>query len=227
LPLVDRANDVIAKLAEAQSGEVQASQLQGEQAITAVAATQQIIAGLALVVGGLIAYFVARAITRPLKAMCDAMNKLAKGNREAEIPALGKRDEIGEMAKAVLVFRDAAVEKARLEQVTAEQAAQTEAQRAAAEDERRRRGAEQAKVVQTLADALGELAEGNVTCRLTEVFPADYEELRRDFNGAVQKLHEAMRAIDANVQRTRSGAGEIAHAADDLSRRTERQAASP
>jgi methyl-accepting chemotaxis protein len=53
-----------------------------------------------------IGVFVARTITRPVTAMTDAMNVLAAGDHSVEIPATERGDEIGMMARAVLVFKE-------------------------------------------------------------------------------------------------------------------------
>ncbi|HKP78428.1 MAG TPA: methyl-accepting chemotaxis protein, partial [Phenylobacterium sp.] len=84
---------------------------------------------------------------------------------------------------------------------------------------------EQTRVVGSLAGGLERLAAGDLTIRLNEGFPGAYEKLRNDFNDAVVKLEKAMSAIAATTSAIRSGGGEIAGAADDLSQRTERQAA--
>lgn len=103
---------------------------------------------------------------------------------------------------------------------------QVEDERRAAESERAARAEEQARVVQGLASGLSRLAAGDLTSRITQPFPGDYEKLRDDFNDAMGKLQEAMQTIVVNAGGIRSGAGEISQAADDLSRRTEQQAAS-
>ena len=59
---------------------------------------------LAIVI--LAGYFVARGITRPITSMTDAMNDLAEGDKTVDIPATDRGDEIGAMARAVLVFKD-------------------------------------------------------------------------------------------------------------------------
>src|SRR3546814_13204248 len=82
----------------------------------------------ALVLGTLTALFIGRGISRPVITMTQAMGALAGGDQTVEIPAQSRRDEIGEMAKAVQVFKVNAVEMKRLE---AEQVAQK--QRAEAE----------------------------------------------------------------------------------------------
>ena len=97
-----------------------------------------------------------------------------------------------------------------------------------AEQERKMRAATemQRAVVTALADGLSQLAGGGLTFRIGEAFPGEYEHLRANYNAALQQLQAAMRDVVAIAQGIRTGAGEIAHAADDLSRRTEQQAAS-
>lgn len=103
---------------------------------------------------------------------------------------------------------------------------QVELERRASEAERATNAAAQEKVVSGLARGLSDLAAGNLTARIAEPFPGQYETLRSDFNNAMEELQEAMRGIVGNAHGINSGAGEISQAADDLSRRTEQQAAS-
>jgi methyl-accepting chemotaxis protein len=68
------------------------------------------------VIAGLIAWFIARSITRPLAQLGTRMQDLADGKLEAEIPGAGRRDEIGAMATTVQVFKDNAIRMHGLEQ---------------------------------------------------------------------------------------------------------------
>jgi methyl-accepting chemotaxis protein len=108
----------------------------------------------------------------------------------------------------------------------ADDVTQIEVDRRGAEEERAARAEEQAKVVRGLADGLRHLADGDLTQRIAQPFPGEYEKLRSDFNEAMGKLQEAMQTIVVNAGGIRTGAGEISTAADDLSKRTEQQAAS-
>ncbi|WP_299867957.1 methyl-accepting chemotaxis protein [uncultured Roseobacter sp.] len=93
-------------------------------------------------------------------------------------------------------------------------------------DEERALVAEQQKaVVQALGVGLQSLSEGDLTIEIATAFPEDYEKLRSDFNAAVQALKEAVGAVMHNSESIRNETGEITTAADDLSRRTEKQAA--
>ena len=102
------------------------------------------------------------------------MSELAKGRSDIDVQGIGRRDEIGEMAQAVVVFRDAAVEKARLEAQAAAAARSTPTssacatRRSAAATRRRRRAPRRSRraAVAALADGLAKLAEGDLTVRL-------------------------------------------------------------
>jgi methyl-accepting chemotaxis protein len=69
-----------------------------------------IIAGPILLVTLLVAWLINRDITVPLDGLKAAMDRLAKGDLSTLIPGIGRRDEVGGMAEALLVFKDAQVE---------------------------------------------------------------------------------------------------------------------
>ena len=189
---------------------------------------------LTLLVGGLtsvvlsivLGWWLTRAIAAPVGAMTGAMSRLAAGDNNVEIPAVGRKDEVGHMADAVQSFKDAAIEKLRLQAVSAEQQRAVEAAEKAAESERAQAAAEQSAVVSGLASGLEKLSDGVLTFRLTQAFAPHYEKLRSDFNAAMEQLQETMKVVAVNTAGIRSGTGEISQASDDLSRRTEQQAAS-
>ena len=61
------------------------------------------LAGLA--VGVVLAWLIGRGISRPVVRMCAAMRALAGGDKTVEIPGVGRKDEIGQMADTVAVFK--------------------------------------------------------------------------------------------------------------------------
>lgn len=81
--------------------------------------------GLAFLVSILATVFLRRTVARPVVSMTTAMTKIAAGELETLVPAAGRRDEIGRMAEAVLVFRTQAVESRR--QAEREKLAEAEA----------------------------------------------------------------------------------------------------
>ncbi|MBO0906254.1 PAS domain-containing methyl-accepting chemotaxis protein [Jiella sp. MQZ13P-4] len=80
--------------------------------------------------------------------------------------------------------------------------------------------------VNTLADGLGRMADGDVGQRLTEPFIPSLDRLRLDFNTSVAVLGEALTSVSQTADSIRSATEEIRIASDDLARRTEQQAAS-
>ena len=79
-----------------------------------------------LLSGGLIVVVIA-TVTRPIAAMTTAMRVLADGDKTVEIPGVGQKDEVGEMAEAVQFFKESLIESERM---TAEQAEKVERARA-------------------------------------------------------------------------------------------------
>ncbi len=70
---------------------------------------------IAVVAAAVMAWILSKAIAAPVGAMSRVMGRLASGDNTVDVPAVGRKDEIGEMAQAVLAFKDAAIEKLRLE----------------------------------------------------------------------------------------------------------------
>ncbi|MCZ8164086.1 MAG: MCP four helix bundle domain-containing protein, partial [Brevundimonas sp.] len=83
----------------------------------------------ALIIVGLTTAFVIRGVTGPLTTLTNAMRRLAGGDNDVAIPADARRDELGQMARALVAFRDAAVEKLRVEAEAAEAREQAEIER--------------------------------------------------------------------------------------------------
>jgi methyl-accepting chemotaxis protein len=71
--------------------------------------------GLAVVLIGLsFSWRIGRSITRPLEDLARVMKRLADGDTSAQIPETKAHDEIGAMARTVVVFRDNMIERERL-----------------------------------------------------------------------------------------------------------------
>ncbi|MEQ1714565.1 MAG: methyl-accepting chemotaxis protein, partial [Hyphomicrobium sp.] len=200
-------------------------------------------------IGAVLLWIVLRSVLAPLELITGSMVELSKGNFELTVPA-DRNDEIGAMARALVVFKDAGVEKLRLERESdeqrlvaeqlreareAEKAArlrQDEETRRRADDESASRAAEKARdaaqadaTIAALAYSLSRLAASDLQCEITTPFAPTFERLRLDFNAAVSTLRETIVAIVGSSRTINQRTGEIASAADDLARRTEQQAA--
>ncbi len=191
-------------------------------------------ARVVLIAGGLLALAIAMAaglaltqgLAKPLLIMAASMRRLASGDTSVMVPGVSRRDELGQMALAVQTFKDAALAKEQLERDAAAQreAARLEAERLeaiAAQEAEDSRAA-----IMALGEALSMLAEGNLAYRIHQQFAPKAARLKDDFNTAIAKLDAALGEVAQNVVAIRAGANEISQASDDLSHRTEQQAAS-
>lgn len=107
LPRADAIIKSANATAENASAVLSASQTRTRLGIIAV--------GIAMVALGLgLSWLIGRSITRPLNGLAAVMKRLADGDTSARIPATKARDEIGDMARTVIVFRDTMIERERL-----------------------------------------------------------------------------------------------------------------
>jgi len=169
---------------------------------------------------------VTRGVSAPLHAMAATMRRLAGGDTLVEVPAVGRADEVGQMAAAVLTFKENSIERSRLEGEATGFRQELDRKLREVEQAFEAVGVEQKKIVEAMGEELRRLAVGDLTARLTGPVSPEYRELQDDFNRAVMQLHEALETVAATSGAIRSGTDEIACASDDLSRRTEQQAAS-
>jgi len=107
LPKADRIIDDARDSADLASGQLLRSQVSTRNAIIAV--------GIAMALLGVgFSWLIGLSITRPLNGLANVMKRLAAGDTEAKIPATRARDEIGDMARTVIVFRDTMIEREKL-----------------------------------------------------------------------------------------------------------------
>ncbi|MBY5465707.1 methyl-accepting chemotaxis protein [Rhizobium leguminosarum] len=180
---------------------------------------------LASLAAAVLAWLMSRIIVRPVVGMTAAMDRLAGGQNDIEVPAVERGDEIGRMAQSVLVFKQAAIEKLRLAGETDRMRDDAERQRRAGDEQKAREEGEIRYAIDALAGGLAELANGDMAGRIQTPFASQYDSLRNDFNHAVEKLQAALQSVGRNASAINAGAGEIRSAADDLAHRTEQQAA--
>ncbi|SLN31759.1 Methyl-accepting chemotaxis protein IV [Roseivivax jejudonensis] len=96
---------------------------------------------------------------------------------------------------------------------------------ATARDARKRAEAERVTVVDAIRVGLSAVSDGDLTTRIREPFASEYEDLRLDFNGAMEKLETALVEILERAANIRNETGDISNTADSLSKRTESTAA--
>ncbi|MDH3580342.1 MAG: methyl-accepting chemotaxis protein [Hyphomicrobiales bacterium] len=180
--------------------------------------SQMMMAGVgaaSLVLALLIAYFIVhRGLTLRLERLIAIMQRLAKGEVDFDFPASTKSDEIGDMARAVQVFRDNARERARL---TSEQ-----------EEQQVRRAERQQRVDELIADfrtTVGELLS-SVSSNMSEM-RSTAELLTGIADDTSVKAGDATAATEAattNVQTVATAAEELATSISEIGRQVDEAA---
>ena len=213
--------DIVAKAQAQTDQKAQATEARSEtvQMVTIVAAL------ITLLGSAVIAWFLTMNIRGAVQKIAGATEKLARGDADVNLDTLGRKDELGAIVRSLTVFRDNQLHLERLRQEQESNRSATEEERRRAEEAQRAVAEQQKLVVTSLAEGLDRLAAGDLTIRLGIAFPGEYEKLRNDFNAAVEKLEEVLRAIATSTASISSGSAEISNGAEDLSRRTEHQAA--
>jgi methyl-accepting chemotaxis protein len=141
-----------------------------------------------------------RAICDPYVNTVVRMEALAAGDLDSTIAYTDYQDCVGRMTRAMFTFRDTQ------KQVLASQ--------------------EQAEVVSWLSASLESLTKGDFTADIRAEFPPAYAELKTNFNAALASLRNLVGSVMDSTRTISTGSTEIAHASEDLARRTEANAAS-
>ncbi|WP_246200477.1 methyl-accepting chemotaxis protein [Shinella kummerowiae] len=176
---------------------------------------------------GIVGIVTFKRIIGGMDTLRKSMGLVADGELDTQIALAKNNDEIGDMGKALEVFRQGAIANRRLEHEAEEGRKRAEAERIAVQEKAEADAAERLRVATSgLADGLKRLAGGDLAFQLNDVFAQDFEALRHDFNRSVAQLGTTMGEISGSIATLDSGTREIASGTDDLSRRTEQQAAS-
>lgn len=176
-----------------------------------------IVAGIAsLILGITIALVLSNSISRPIIGMTAAMKKLSEGDLDIFIPSVGNRDEVGQMATSMQIFKDNAAEQKRTEEEQRrlkEQQREAEVQRekekreaeVKAEEEKRRLEREAEEERKRLLNALAEEFQGSVGAVAEQV------------STAAEQMQEASGGVSAAATQTENQAASVASAAEETS----------
>lgn len=184
-----------------------------EAATRSSVGTSMLIAfGLAVVVVIGLSLLIGRSISRALASMISAMSRLAGGDIRVVIPGLGRRDEIGEMAGAVEVFKNSMIETERLraEQLEAEQ-------RQAAQ-----RKADMIRLADAFEGAVGEIVE-TVSSAATELEASanTLTKAAERSQGLATSVASASEEASTNVQSVSSASEELSSSVNEISRQVQ------
>ncbi|AMA59594.1 HAMP domain-containing methyl-accepting chemotaxis protein [Bradyrhizobium sp. CCGE-LA001] len=211
--------DSIARLKAAEATlktDYQDSRSHAEAVIASTTTVQEVAGGLAILFGGIVAFLIARSIVGPLASMTRAMGQLAGGNLAVEIPGRGKADEIGDMAKAIQVFKDNMIDTERMR---AEQS-ELEARQAESRKQDMVRLADQfeqavGEIVNTVSSASNELEASAGTLTTTA---SRAQDLSTEVASASQEATANVQAVASATEELSSSVGEIARQVQESAR---------
>jgi methyl-accepting chemotaxis protein len=176
---------------------------------------QEIVAGVAVLLGLLIAFVIARGIIGPLFGLTSSMKELAGGNLDVAIPGADRRDEVGDMARTVEVFKKNGLEVERMragQQMTEQRNAE-------------QRKAEMVKLADDFENAVGEIVE-TVSSAATEL-EASASTLTSTAEHAQElttTVAAASEEASTNVRSVASATEEMASSVTEISRQVRESA---
>jgi methyl-accepting chemotaxis protein len=150
-----------------------------------------------------------RSITRPIRALTDAMRALADGDLAADVPGGGRRDEVGAMARTVTVFKENAAQVARLEEES------KETRQAAARERQATRDRLVSDLNDTVATVVARLQEGAANLSV------DARGMAESADDATRRTTEVAAAAGeatANVETVAAAAEELTASIQEINR---------
>ena len=157
--------------------------------------------GFFLLTIGVLFWVLSTLLTKPIHAMTDAMSRLAHGDLDADVPAVGRQDEIGQMASAVQVFKENAIEVKRLE------ADQANAERRAAQ--------ERARTMRDLADGF-ESSVGAVV-KIVSTAARGMESSAESLSSAAEQTSSRAETVSSAANQASENVATVASASEELS----------
>jgi methyl-accepting chemotaxis protein len=187
-----------------------------EDRIASIITVQEVVAGVAVLLGLAIAFVIAGGIIGPLSGLTSGMKELASGNFGVVLPGLGRKDEIGEMAQAVEVFKVKAEEKARVEA----EAKATQDQIAA-----QQRKADMVRLADDFESAVGEIIEA-VSSASTELEASagTLTSTAERTQGLTMSVAQSSEEASSNVKSVASAAEELSSSVSEIGRQVHESA---
>jgi methyl-accepting chemotaxis protein len=186
---------------------------------------------LAIILGAVsavsLAVFSRISISSPVRGLAADMLRLGKGELEIELKGQQRRDEIGDISRAVRSFQAWMASQALAETQKNERQRQAERELSERQSAIDNSKAEDLKVfVHAVEDGFNGLAEGDLTVRMNQAVAPEFEPIRAKFNESIEKLEDTIGSVVNAISAIRVGLTQITVASADLSQRTEQQAAS-
>jgi methyl-accepting chemotaxis protein len=180
-----------------------------DAATTTAARTERLFVGLligAVILAVVVTLLVSRMIARPIVGMTEVMTSLSAGNKNVDVPETSRRDEIGRMAAAVMVFKE---NMARADALSAEQARE----RRIKEDRAQRLETSARNFDQNVSDVVRAVSEA------TEKLQSSAHSMSAMANEATQRATVVARASEEaseNVQTVAAAAEELSASINEI-----------
>lgn len=166
--------------------------------------------------------YLRRRSCEPLGVLAAYLKQLTEGRYGESVPYTHNSDEVGEVARAVDLFREALTEREQNRLRAEEDEHRHREERRLAEE--RAILAERELVSASIGAGLSELSSKNLAYRMERDLPESYGKLQHDFNAAIEQLENAVAVVKSGVGAIAPGAEAIASAAEDLSGQAQQQA---
>jgi methyl-accepting chemotaxis protein len=211
------------------------TEIDSSEAFTGVVEMRQIslmTGALAVMIIGIIGFFLARTVSAPIMKLTATMGELSSGNNEIDVPYQIKSDELGDMGRAVQVFKDNAIEKLRLEaeekRAAEERTAREEEERQNEVQENEQRVARQ-EHIDSLTSNFGNTVEdvlGVVAASATEMESSakSMTEIAGQTESESISVASAAEQASASVQTVASAAEELSSSISEISRQVSHSA---
>jgi len=156
-----------------------------------------------------------RGISRPVSRMVHAMEQLAQGDLDVQIPAKGRKDELGDMAHAVQVFKDNAVRVRKMEQDQQEAAARVEREKQSFVNQLA--GDFEASVGSVVSDVSVAAAEMKSTAQ-------SVSDISAETSSQATVVADAARQASANVQRVAAATNQLSGSISEIRHQVDQSA---
>ena len=170
---------------------------------------------LGVLIGLALAWLIGNGIANPIGRMTDVMGKLAEGAKDIEVPDQDRKDEVGDMAQAVQVFKENMIENDRLqaEQKEAEQKAQEEERRRAAAD--REAAEKEAQEKERVADEQRQRTEKLE--KIIAAFDSEASAMLESVTSAATQMRSSAQAMTQTAKETNQQSSAVAAATEEAS----------
>ncbi len=159
-----------------------------------------------IAISGAVGLFLSRSITRRIVALVGTMTKLAQGDTDVELAVDDRQDEIGDMSRTVTIFRDNALERAKLQY-------ENDRNSEAGRDREHRVDALIAQFKSAIAVSIGELGSNSVQMKDTVAAISDAATATSteagNANAASDDASQNVQAVAAAAEELTASIGEI------------------